>query len=160
MNEPAANAFLKTLEEPGTHYHFILLTPEPTRLLPTIRSRVQNYTYHNPAEKAPIDPTVLDWAKKLITTTGPNLVDLADEISKKPKSTSKKSKKGAPESPRILVLKATAMAIELLTQAYLKTSNKKLLKRLKQLINLHHSITLNGHLKLQIIACLSAKCLG
>jgi DNA polymerase-3 subunit delta' len=35
----AANALLKTLEEPGKSTHFILLTSRPNRLLDTIRSR-------------------------------------------------------------------------------------------------------------------------
>lgn len=36
---PAANALLKTLEEPPTATHFVLLTHQPKRLLDTIRSR-------------------------------------------------------------------------------------------------------------------------
>jgi DNA polymerase-3 subunit delta' len=35
----AANAFLKTLEEPGAHTHFVLLTSRPNRMLDTVRSR-------------------------------------------------------------------------------------------------------------------------
>jgi hypothetical protein len=35
----AANALLKTLEEPGKNVHFILLTSRPHRLLDTVRSR-------------------------------------------------------------------------------------------------------------------------
>lgn len=35
----AANALLKTLEEPGQSTHFVLLTSRPNRLLDTIRSR-------------------------------------------------------------------------------------------------------------------------
>lgn len=36
---PAANALLKSLEEPGSHLHWILTTSRPETLLPTIRSR-------------------------------------------------------------------------------------------------------------------------
>ncbi|MGD9417367.1 MAG: ATP-binding protein [Verrucomicrobiota bacterium JB025] len=39
MNDQAANAFLKTLEEPPEHTMLILLTANPQRLLPTILSR-------------------------------------------------------------------------------------------------------------------------
>lgn len=39
MNASAANALLKTLEEPGAKTHFILVTSQPNALLPTIRSR-------------------------------------------------------------------------------------------------------------------------
>lgn len=39
MNDQAANAFLKTLEEPPPHTLLLLLTANPQRLLPTILSR-------------------------------------------------------------------------------------------------------------------------
>jgi DNA polymerase-3 subunit delta' len=41
FNAESANAFLKTLEEPPAHVHFILVTDHPERLLPTISSRCQ-----------------------------------------------------------------------------------------------------------------------
>jgi len=41
LNGPAANAFLKTLEEPPERTLFLLLTDSPQRLLPTILSRCQ-----------------------------------------------------------------------------------------------------------------------
>jgi len=41
MNDNAANALLKTLEEPEPTSHLILTTSNPTALLPTIRSRCQ-----------------------------------------------------------------------------------------------------------------------
>lgn len=41
MGVQAQNAFLKLLEEPGVNTHFILLTHAASKLLPTIRSRVQ-----------------------------------------------------------------------------------------------------------------------
>jgi DNA polymerase-3 subunit delta' len=39
LSLPAANALLKTLEEPPARVHFVLLTGQPNRLLDTIRSR-------------------------------------------------------------------------------------------------------------------------
>lgn len=39
LSQGAANALLKTLEEPPANVHFILLTSRPNRLLDTIRSR-------------------------------------------------------------------------------------------------------------------------
>ena len=39
LTPQAANALLKTLEEPASHVHFVLLTSQPNRLLDTIRSR-------------------------------------------------------------------------------------------------------------------------
>ncbi|MCS7063569.1 MAG: hypothetical protein NZM04_05945 [Methylacidiphilales bacterium] len=48
----AANAFLKTLEEPPPHTLFILTTTQPNTLLETIRSRCLNIFLHTP----PPDP--------------------------------------------------------------------------------------------------------
>ncbi len=45
MQGPAANALLKTLEEPPPRTHFILGSASPVRLLPTIRSRCQRINF-------------------------------------------------------------------------------------------------------------------
>ena len=45
MNQQAANAFLKTLEEPPENTLFILITSEPSMLLPTIVSRCQTIRF-------------------------------------------------------------------------------------------------------------------
>jgi DNA polymerase III subunit delta' len=45
FNAEAANAFLKTLEEPPGHVHFILVTDRHERLLPTIASRCQPVSF-------------------------------------------------------------------------------------------------------------------
>ena len=42
MNRAAANALLKVLEEPPANTLFLLISNEPMRLLPTLRSRCQN----------------------------------------------------------------------------------------------------------------------
>ena len=42
LNANAANAFLKTLEDPPEHSLFILVTSQPLRLLATVRSRCLN----------------------------------------------------------------------------------------------------------------------
>jgi DNA polymerase-3 subunit delta' len=41
LGEQAANAFLKTLEEPPAHASFVLLAANPFAVLPTVRSRCQ-----------------------------------------------------------------------------------------------------------------------
>ena len=45
ITNEAFNALLKTLEEPPPHVIFILATTEAERVLPTIRSRCQQYTF-------------------------------------------------------------------------------------------------------------------
>lgn len=53
MQGPAANALLKTLEEPPPRTHFILGSVAPVQLLPTIRSRCQRVNFQElPAELA------------------------------------------------------------------------------------------------------------
>jgi DNA polymerase-3 subunit delta' len=65
----AANALLKTLEEPRAHVHFILLSERPDRLLPTIRSRCQRVRF------ARLSLTVLD---RILERSG------ADEAVRRP----------------------------------------------------------------------------
>lgn len=45
MNDEAANALLKTLEEPSPTTHIFLVTARPDSLLPTIRSRCQTLRF-------------------------------------------------------------------------------------------------------------------
>ena len=45
LSVSAANAMLKTLEEPGARTHFILLTSQPDALLPTILSRTMRIRF-------------------------------------------------------------------------------------------------------------------
>ncbi len=74
MSIGAANALLKTLEEPRPGNHFILLTSRPDSLLPTIRSRTM------PIRFAPLPGSVM---RTLLTKNGveesrhDELVDLA-----------------------------------------------------------------------------------
>jgi DNA polymerase-3 subunit delta' len=49
MNDEAANALLKTLEEPPAYVVLILLTDKPTQVLPTIASRCQAVRFDPPA---------------------------------------------------------------------------------------------------------------
>lgn len=55
MNTAAANALLKMLEEPPAGARFILLTSQPARLLPTIRSRCIRLTLPGPSREEAIE---------------------------------------------------------------------------------------------------------
>ena len=56
MTEPAANALLKTLEEPSPRNVFILTSAKPNALLPTIRSRCQQLRFSVVPR-----PIIADW---------------------------------------------------------------------------------------------------
>ncbi|MGK2877078.1 MAG: ATP-binding protein [Solirubrobacterales bacterium] len=45
MSDAVANSMLKTLEEPASFVHFVLLTAQPERVLPTIASRCQSVRF-------------------------------------------------------------------------------------------------------------------
>ena len=47
LTREASNALLKTLEEPGEHTHFFIITPSINRILPTIISRCQVVRDHS-----------------------------------------------------------------------------------------------------------------
>lgn len=55
MTAAAANALLKTLEEPAAQTYLFLISHQPDRLLPTIRSRCQALIVAPPSEAAAVD---------------------------------------------------------------------------------------------------------
>jgi DNA polymerase III delta' subunit len=65
MAPPAANALLKTLEEPPPRTLFILLTTAPEQLLPTIRSRCQRVRFGGGAGLVDADPSRAERISKL-----------------------------------------------------------------------------------------------
>lgn len=75
MNEGAANAFLKSLEEPPEYVFFFLVTSDLDKLLPTIRSRCQKFAFQplEPAEKE----RILAQAFQLDPTTAFNLAHIS-----------------------------------------------------------------------------------
>ena len=62
MNDASANALLKTLEEPATTSHIILISSRPDALLPTIRSRCQTVRFA-PVETEKIEQFLTDERK-------------------------------------------------------------------------------------------------
>ena len=65
----AANALLKSLEEPRPGTSFVLLAPQRERLLPTLVSRswVLTLAWPTGAESSPLDDEVREWAELLAT---------------------------------------------------------------------------------------------
>ena len=59
MNDEAANALLKTLEEPPATSHIFLVASRPDALLPTIRSRCQTLRFA-PVEAAEVEKFLLE----------------------------------------------------------------------------------------------------
>lgn len=71
MGEPAANALLKSLEEPQADTVFALTAPQRERLLPTLVSRSWVITLPWPlslaeAEREDREPAVAEWGKSLL----------------------------------------------------------------------------------------------
>lgn len=73
MNNNAANALLKTLEEPAANTLLILVTDVPGAVLPTVRSRCQLHTQHLPAREQS-----LRWLQPLLSGSGVDADELLD----------------------------------------------------------------------------------
>ena len=143
MTEAAANALLKTIEQPPKHCHFVLLTKTPSMLLPTILSRSQLYYlrktidfYATPKVSAQIQTI----AKKLLTASPQQLPNLATTIAThKPNN-------------RQFALQITETAIEMLFKAFCQTHQPKWLAKIPKFITLHENLSKNGHVKLHLVA--------
>jgi DNA polymerase-3 subunit delta' len=70
MNRFAANSLLKTLEEPTSSTHILLVTSQPSALLPTIRSRCQQIPFPPPATES-----ALEWLKSKAGKVGESEVN-------------------------------------------------------------------------------------
>jgi DNA polymerase-3 subunit gamma/tau len=75
LTKEAFNALLKTLEEPPAHVIFILATTEKDKLLDTITSRCQVFTFRAPTREELRD-TVLDVAQREQFTLTPHAADI------------------------------------------------------------------------------------
>lgn len=137
----AANAFLKTLEEPGDKVHFVLVTSEPSMLLPTILSRAAVY-YLRLVDDGQVhaDEKVKAVAKKLMVAKPSELPSLAEEITKKK------------EGVRSYALSVVGAAIEMLYKSYYITGKAVFLQKLPKFLKLYDSLNRNGHIKLHLVA--------
>jgi DNA polymerase-3 subunit delta' len=69
MNPAAANALLKTLEEPSAWWLMLLITQNPSRLPATIRSRCQRLSFSPPPEDV-----AMEWLSRRVGAVDPHLV--------------------------------------------------------------------------------------
>ena len=141
MGIEAANAFLKCLEEPGENVHFVLVSSEPTALLPTIRSRVAVYFLRLYDDESVVaDEKVKTVAKKLMVAKPSELPALAEEISK------------VKDDKRAYALSVVGAAIEMLYKSYYITGKEVFLRKLPRFLTLCDNLSRNGHIKLHIVA--------
>lgn len=147
LRPEAQNAALKLLEEPKENYHFVLQTSSPEALLPTIRSRAPIYAplSLNTLEMPPeAEKEVFEMAKRLLVADSAQIIDIAEEISKK------KFKETALR--REFALNVIKTTIELAEKSYFKTENEAFTKKINGLIIAYKNIKDNGNLKLQLVA--------
>ena len=143
MGDEAANAFLKTLEEPRDKVHFILITDSPSKLLPTILSRAEIYflkSHEKIDGDIKADEKVRALAKRLIVAKPGDLVSLAEEITKKK------------DGVRGFTLEVLAVAIEMLYKSYFITGKDVFVKKIPKFLRTYENIERNGHIKLHLVA--------
>jgi len=123
MQPEAANAFLKSLEEPGEYVHFVLITSRPSMLLPTILSRAALY-YLKAEDDGAIhaDAKVKDLAKRLMVAKPTELVGFAEEIAKKK------------DGVRGYALEVVGTTIEMLYKSYYITGKDVFVKKLPKFL--------------------------
>ena len=141
LNERAANALLKSLEEPKDNYHFALITENPSSLLPTILSRAALYILRTPVDlTVKADKKVQELAKKFIVARPQDLPGLAEEIAKKKDNT------------RGYAIDVVGLAIEMLYKSYFKTGNVKFIQKNPKFLKTYENLVKNGHIKLHLVA--------
>lgn len=143
LTEEAENAILKSLEEPKDNLHFVLVTEKPSKLLPTILSRAALYIWSNNRGKISeikADEKTKVLAKKLLTAKDRDLVDLAEELTKKK------------DGVREYVLDVLKIAIEMAYKSYFLTNKTAFIKKIPKLLDCYENISKNGHVKLHLVA--------
>jgi DNA polymerase-3 subunit delta' len=81
LNQQAANALLKVVEEPPPHVHFILIVPEISQLLATLRSRCQVIRFSPLPESllATLEPDSQAWMRRSARGSVERLQAFSDE---------------------------------------------------------------------------------
>ncbi len=143
LGDAAANALLKNLEEPQEKVHFVLITNNLSKILPTILSRASIYFLK---DKRAIDGDIVadkkvkDLARRLIVAKPIEIVDIVEEIAKKK------------DGVRVYAMEVLAVAIEMLYKSYLKTGKGAFLTKIPKFLEAYECVSKNGHVKLQIVA--------
>ena len=143
LGEEAANAMLKSLEEPGEKIHFVLVTESPSRLLPTILSRSAVYvlrTTPNIDAGVLFDDNIKALAKRLMTCRADELPAVAEEICKKK------------DGVRAYAMNILAAAIEMSYKTYFITGKAAFLRKIPGFLAAYEAIERNGHIKLHLVA--------
>ena len=143
LGEEAENAILKSLEEPKENVHFVLITENLSRLLPTIISRAAVYFWRkgkSAISEIPADEKTKVLAKKILTANSRDLVDLAEELITK--------KDGVREH----VLNILSVTIEMAYKSYLLTGKAVFLNKIPKFLDAYDNISKNGHIKLHLVA--------
>lgn len=143
LGNDAANAFLKSLEEPKENYHFILQTSRLSEILPTILSRSEIFILReqDPLNKGiDADENIKNLAKRLIVAKDVDYLDIMNEITKKKDDT------------REYALKVLETAIDMSYKSYFKTNNQVFVKKLPKFLAAYENIAANGHIKLHLVA--------
>jgi DNA polymerase III subunit delta' len=116
LNDSAANALLKTLEEPPAHTRFILLTSKPGELLPTIRSRTQLIRFaaltdelvEKIAVNNGVDAAIAKRVAPLAAGSASIAMTLADPSSAEARSSAVETLRAAASGPLAKALEATS----------------------------------------------------
>lgn len=143
LGDEAANAFLKNLEEPQEKVHFVLMTSQPSKIIPTVLSRAEIYFLRTrDAIDAGVtaDESIKKIAKRLIVARPADLVGLAEEITKKK------------DNVRTYALSVLGIAIEMLFKSYFLTQKDVFVNKLPKFLTAYESIEKNGHIKLHLVA--------
>ena len=143
LGEEAENAILKNLEEPKENLHFVLITEQPSRLLPTILSRAVLYIWRENRSKIneiKADEKTKTLAKKLLVAKDRELVSLAEELTKKK------------DGVREYVLDILSVTIEMAYKSYFLTNKPAFLNKIPKLLTCYENISRNGHIKLHLVA--------
>ena len=143
LGEEAENAILKNLEEPKDNLHFVLITDQPSKLLPTILSRAALYIWKDgktSVKEINANENTKALAKKLLVAKDRELVDLAEELTKKK------------DGVREYVLDILSVAIEMAYKSYFLTNKAAFLNKIPKLLSCYENISRNGHIKLHLVA--------